>query len=371
MKQISSASFKTISSGALEGYLAIKDLTEPTNGVHAINVVIEKLIAFFQSIKSFPPVEIRRGQRIVNTVDEFDTLYIPSDSPQRLPQSSRYIDATTLLRTHTTPLIVKILKEIKQRNISDGLFFLPGICYRRTTIDKQRVGQPHKMDIWRIKKGRPRLNKDNLVELIEAILKSTGTGTQYRTTQTTHSYTTNGLVVEVPVAPDRWLKLFECGEASEQLLQDAGLDPSEYSGLALGLGLERLVMHIKKIDDIRLLSAENPLIRSQMTNLQPYVSVADYPAVYHDFSVVVPSDYQPEDICEKVIDAITPNKDVLETVTILEEAQIMLPPGDEHSPQKKVLLRTVFRSVERKLDANDINMFVDKIYKAFSGASNS
>lgn len=250
----------------LDKYLSIPDLTDPANGTHAINLVIEKLQKSFRA--NYPPVQIRTSNRISNVIDEFDSLHIPLDSPQRSSEYVRYIDEFNLLRSHTTPLIPKILKEVKEKRPEDLLVFCPGICYLQVEASKQRISEPHKMDIWRIKKGKA--DQNALIDFVETILDALSPGTKYRTANTAHPYTKNGLIVEVETQPNSWLKLFECGQASDQLLIDAGLDSNEYFALGMGLGLEKCVMHIKKIDDIRLIRSEDPKMQTQMRNLEIY-----------------------------------------------------------------------------------------------------
>jgi len=124
------------------------------------------------------------------------------------------------------------------------------------------------MDIWRIKKGEPRLQRPALIDLIETVAGIVAPGAKYRANEVTHPYTVNGLEVEILVAGE-WLELLECGEAHPRLLADCGLNPEEYSGLAMGIGLDRAIMLIKNIDDIRILRSEDPRIKRQMTILTP------------------------------------------------------------------------------------------------------
>ena len=50
---------------------------------------------------------------------------------------------------------------------------------------------------------------------------------------------------------DRWLEIMGCGLVDPKVLELCGLDPQEWSGLAFGLGLERIAMLVHGIDDIR------------------------------------------------------------------------------------------------------------------------
>lgn len=68
--------------------------------------------------------------------------------------------------------------------------------------------------------------------------------------------------VDVPVRHsdgDGWVEVGECGLAARHVLSGAGMSES-VSGIAMGWGLDRLLMLRKGIDDIRLLRAEDPRI---------------------------------------------------------------------------------------------------------------
>src|SRR4029079_203349 len=94
-------------------------------------------------------------------------------------------------------------------------------------------------------------------------------GARWRRTPATHPYTTGGAQVDVEVE-GRWLELAEGGLVPADLLVRCGLDPDRWSGLALGMGLDRALMLRKGIDDIRLLRAIEPRIADQLLDLEPW-----------------------------------------------------------------------------------------------------
>ena len=96
----------------------------------------------------------------------------------------------------------------------------------------------------------------------------------------------DGVEVEV-LHQGRWLEILEAGLAHPNVLENAGLDPSEYSGLASGLGLDRLAMLVKGINDIRILRSKDPRIVQQMRTTDLYKEVSRMPSMRRDISVVV------------------------------------------------------------------------------------
>lgn len=225
------------------------------------------------------------------------------------------------------------------------------------------------MDIWRINKGEPKLQRPALVDLIETVVEVVAPGAKYRANEVTHPYTVNGLEVEVLVASE-WLELLECGEAHPRLLADCGLNPEEYSGLAMGIGLDRAVMLIKGIDDIRILRSEDSRIKKQMVNLDPYIPVSRYPLIRQDMSIAVSTDTTEEDVCETIRDVLGVNASIVEEVKILSSTAY-----DELSPQvierlgikpgqKNLLVSVILRSHERSLRHEEANDIRDRLYRA-------
>lgn len=354
----------------LAASLAIPDLTDPRNGIHAINLVTDKIRHCLSSKVGWPVPEIRRSSPITSVAKNYDRLRFPIDNPGRSSRYTRYISNDSVLRTHTSEMIPDILDELKEKKVDDYLVMCPGICYRRDVVDKTHCSEPHQMDVWRTKKGLPRLERPALIELIETIVECTLPGMRYRANEVNHPYTINGLEVEILKKDGEWLELLECGETHPEILANSGLDPNEYSGLAMGIGLDRLVMLIKGIDDIRILRSEDPRIKKQMENLDPYQLVSKYPLIRQDLSVSVSNETSEEDVCETIKDALGKNSDVIEEITIMSETPYeQIPPKAIErlgiSPgQKNMLVRVILRSHEKSLTHEEANGMRDKIYRA-------
>lgn len=359
----------TLSQERLAKALAIKDLSDPANGIHAVNLIVNRILDYLTQKEGWPKPEIRRTSPISSVENDFDRLYFPPDSLNRLPRYTRYLDEKTMLRTHTTAMIPDIIVEIRKKCLTDYSVLCPGICYRRDVVDKRHTGEPHQMDIWRIKKGSPRLERQALIDLIESVLDAVIPGSKYRANEVQHPYTINGLEVEILVG-GYWLEVLECGETHPKLLSDAGLDPQEYSGLAMGIGLDRIAMLRKNIDDIRILRSEDPRIKQQMDSLEPYQPVSKYPPIRQDLSVSVSQETNEEDICETIKDALGDNSKVVEEITIMSETDYNRLPAKAIerlgiSPeQKNMLIRVILRSHERSLTHEEANEMRDKMHRA-------
>lgn len=350
--------------------LAIPDLSDPANGIHAINLMFEKFRIYLDGkagLNGWPALEVRRSNPITSIANNFDRLLFPENNAGRSSVYTRHVSEQSVLRTHTSCMIPDILEELPARGIEDYLVLCPGICYRRDVVDKIHCGEPHQLDIWRIHKGEPRLERKDLIKLIEAVIDCAIPGCKYRANEVIHPYTINGLEVEILVS-GAWIELLECGEAHPQVLRNSGLNPEVYSGLALGMGLDRLVMIAKGIDDIRILRSQDPRIRKQMLDLAPFKPVSKYPPIRQDLSLSVATEKTEEDICEAVIGVMGDDAGILEEILIRSETPYEdLPPQAVERlgikpGQKNVLMRVTLRSHDRSLLQEEANEIRNKIY---------
>lgn len=346
--------------------LAVPDLTDLQNGVHAINLVAYKIKQALEKSYVQTAIEEVRIRPEVPAKDNFDNLLFPTDNAGRSSRYTRYVAPDIVLRTHTSCAIPRWLKEASTKGINDTVVVLPGMCYRRDVVDKTHCSEPHQMDIWRIKRGNPHFDRSHLIHLVETILECVIPECEYRANEVQHPYTINGLEVEIMVNGS-WLEVLECGEAHPTVLMNAGLDPKLYSGLAMGMGLDRLVMIIKGIDDIRTLRSEDPRIKRQMMNLDKFVVVSDQPATKRVLSYSTSVDKTEEDICEEIRDELGPDAALIEKIEYSEIPYEQLPEKARvnlgiHPDQKNVVVTLVFRSLEGSLPRVMVNEWVQRLY---------
>jgi phenylalanyl-tRNA synthetase alpha chain len=270
------------------------------------------------------------------------------------------------LRSHTSALVPGALRALVAVGAStDVLLVCPGIVYRRDAIDRLHTDTPHQLDLWRVGTDRP-LGTDDLAEMIRLVVTTAVPGAAYRVIPRRHPYTTEGVQVDVANG-DEWVEIGECGLAASSVLRGAGVVGT---GLAMGLGLDRILMLRKGIADIRLLRAADPRIARQMRDLGLYRPVSNRPPVTRDLSIAVPDDDADEELGERVRAALGDDADAVETVEILSET-----PGAElsdvargrlglHAGQKNVLVRVVLRHPSRTLTRDEANGLRDRVYAA-------
>ncbi len=348
--------------------LLLRDLTDPSLGPHAMQLLIARIERRLSQAWHCVVI-VYRGEREVPITDNYDRLHYPPDGAARDARYTRYVSEDRLLRSHMSAAIPSLLRSLAPHPPHDALLVCPGIVYRRDTIDRLHTGEPHQLDVWRV--AERDLRVDELREMVELVVGAALPGAAYRMTATDHPYTTDGLEIEVEAAGrERWVEIGECGLAHPRVLEEAGIDSRRYSGLAMGLGLDRLLLLAKGADDIRSLRTPDPRVASQMLDLSPYRAVSDQPAIRRDISVAVEEELSPEEIGDQVREALGPDAIHLETVEVIAEARYSELPESAierlgmRRGQKNVLLRLVIRHLTRTLTSEEANRLRDRVYRA-------
>jgi phenylalanyl-tRNA synthetase alpha chain len=306
------------------------------------------------------PADIVRKPPVVPITDNYDRLFYEPDAIARSARYSHYIDDTHMLRTHTTAAIPPELAATG----SDRLIVCPGLVYRRDVVDRLHVGEPHQVDIWIARQAR--LRRADILQMIAVVVETMLPGQSYRCNGTFHPYTVNGLEVEVQVG-ERWVEVLECGEIHPWLLNESNLPSQQWSGLAMGIGLDRLVMLIKQIDDIRLLRSSNPRVARQMLTLDPYEPVSNQPATQRDMSICV-ADPDMELLGDRIRDALGERGGWVENVELIQASDYASVPEPARkrlgmSPgQQNLLIRVTLRSLDGSISKEEANRVYDLVY---------
>jgi phenylalanyl-tRNA synthetase alpha chain len=354
-----------LSAEQLSNALAIPDLSDSANGVHSINLVAALAV---QAIAAKRDCEVRwcRGDRIVAIEDNYDNLGYGRADATRDARYTRYVDDRRMLRSHSTAMIPAALRALAADPADDVLLVCPGIVYRRDAIDRLHTGTPHQLDLWRLT-TRP-VNEADLTEMITTVLDALLPGVSNRQEPRTHPYTRHGRQVDI-ARDGTWVEIAECGLTHPAVLAGSGLD-SSWNGLALGLGLDRMVMLCKDIPDIRFLRSAHPAVAAQMSDLSPYRPVSTMPPISRDISIAVDSTDLIEDLGDRVRDALGDDAACVESVVILGETPCAALPAQALArlggcrDQKNVLVRIVLRHLDKTLSDREANVMRDRVHAA-------
>jgi phenylalanyl-tRNA synthetase alpha chain len=354
---------KPLTTDAYRHALALRDLTDAAHGPHAIQLLTADVVRSLREAWNCEVV-VHRASPVVSLEDNYDRLGYPADAAARDARYTRYVAATSVLRTHASAMIPELLPMVAEAEYSDVLLVCVGLVYRRDRIERLSVGEPHQLDLWRI--SRRRLDDRHLRQMIDLVMAAGLPEHEYLALPTSHPYTLNGLEIEVREEA-RWVEVGECGLASPRVLQSGGL-PADYGGLAMGLGLDRLLMLRKGIDDIRLLRSSDERVASQMLDLARYRPVSSQPPVTRDLSIAVRNDADAEELGDRVRVALGDDAEGIEAVTVISET-----PGGDLPPQaverlglrpgqKNLLVRLVLRHPTKTLTDAEANALRDRVY---------
>ncbi|OZM83922.1 hypothetical protein [Pseudonocardia sp. MH-G8] len=357
----------TLEPDAVAAALALRDLTDPAHGPHALQLLLDAAVA---ALGRHRAVSVQRQGAAVAVEDNYDRLGYAPSAVTRESRYSRYLSETVMLRSHTSAAVPPALRALAGRPDApdDLLLVLPGLVHRRDAIDRLHVGEPHQVDLWRIVRGR-RMTPADLQEMLAALVPAILPGARWRTVAADHPYTAAGRQLDVDTG-DGWVELAECGLAAPGVLRRAGLDPDRWSGLALGMGLDRALMLRKGLPDIRLLRAADPRIAGQMQDLEPWRPVSMLPPTGRDLSIVVAAGTDTDLLGDRARRALGADAQVLESLSVRTatpherlpqhvRARLGSRPGQEN-----LLVRLVLRPLDRTLTDHEANDVRDRVYAA-------
>lgn len=353
---------------------AIRDLTDPARGPHAIQLILDEILDALR--RGWPSTDVRlvRADPVVSLADNYWRLGYAPDAVTLDARYTRYVAEDRVLRSHTSALVPPALDALAGVGDIDALLVCPGICYRRDAVDRLHTGTPHQVDLWRVT-DRGQLTDTDLQQMIDAVVAEALPGARWRTVATGHPYTVGGRQIDARTRLDDlgedWVEVGECGLTAPAVLHGCGLGDA-WTGLAMGLGLDRLLMLRKGIPDVRLLRSGDPRVAGQMLDLTPYRPVSVLPPVRRDVSIAVDADtdISAEALGDRVREALGGDADAVEEVALLgavgyadlpdaARRRLGIRPG-----QRNLLVRIVLRPWDRTLTDAEANELRDRIYAA-------
>jgi phenylalanyl-tRNA synthetase alpha chain len=255
-----SARKEALDSAEAEAKLAAEmlDVTLPgrrqsTGGLHPVTRTIERIENIF-SRSGFKVVE---GPEIEDDYHNFEALNIPAHHPARAMHDTFYFDAKTLLRTHTSTVQVRTM-ETTQPPIR---IICPGRVYRCDS-DVTHTPMFHQVEGLLIDEQVSFADLKGLIADFLQVFFEAELSVRFRPSY--FPFTEPSAEVDVQCVVCRgqgcrvckqsgWLEVLGCGMVHPRVLQMSGIDPEKYTGLAFGMGVDRLAMLRYQIKDLRLL----------------------------------------------------------------------------------------------------------------------
>jgi phenylalanyl-tRNA synthetase alpha chain len=226
------------------------DVTMPgrgrTNGsAHPVSQVQAKIEDLFHHVG----FEVARGPEIEDEYHNFEALNIPKHHPARAMHDTFYFKPDLLLRTHTSPVQIRVMKE-KTLPIR---IIAPGRVYR-CDYDQTHSPMFHQVEgLWIDEIATMAELKGMLNSFLLAFFERDDLEIRYRPSYFPFTEPSMEVDIKLPSAHglSGWLEVLGCGMVHPNVLTNVGLDPEQCSGFAFGMGVERLAMLKYGISDLR------------------------------------------------------------------------------------------------------------------------
>jgi phenylalanyl-tRNA synthetase alpha chain len=221
-------------------------------GLHPITRTLRRIEQLFANAG----FAVAEGPEVEDDYHNFEALNIPAHHPARAMHDTFYFDAHRLLRTHTSPVQIRVMREQAPplRVIAPGRVYRCDSDLTHTPMFHQVEGllvdeQVSFADL----KG---VLYDFLTNFFERDLKLRFRPSYFPFTEPSaevdiQCVMCNGAGCRV-CKQSGWLEVLGCGMVYPEVFRHVGIDPEQYLGYAFGMGVERLAMLRYGIDDIRL-----------------------------------------------------------------------------------------------------------------------
>ncbi|MDA9118116.1 phenylalanine--tRNA ligase subunit alpha [Gammaproteobacteria bacterium] len=209
--------------------------------LHPINQTKDYLLKLLADI-GFKEVH---GPEIETEEFNFDMLNIKKSHPARQMHDTFYAEnKKNVLRTHTSPVQIRSMLNSKP----PIAFTSAGKVYRKDD-DATHLPMFHQVEGIYVDKN---VTFANLKDLIHQILHELfGGNVQIRFRPSYFPFTEPSAEVDILSESGKWLEILGCGVVNPVVLENCKIDSNQYSGLAFGLGVERIAMLKYGVNDIR------------------------------------------------------------------------------------------------------------------------
>ena len=216
-------------------------ISEVKGSLHPINQVKDYLINMLAQM-GFQEVD---GPEIESEEFNFDMLNIKKSHPARQMHDTFYVEnKSNVLRTHSSPVQIRSMLESKP----PLAFTSAGKVYRKDD-DATHLPMFHQVEGIYVDEN---VTFANLKDLIHQILHNLfGNDVEIRFRPSYFPFTEPSAEVDIRSENGKWLEILGCGIVNPIVLENCKINSNRYSGLAFGLGVERIAMLKYEVNDIR------------------------------------------------------------------------------------------------------------------------
>lgn len=213
-------------------------------GLHPVSRTLERITEIFGRLG----YELADGPEIEDDWHNFEALNFPPHHPARAMHDTFYFGDGRLLRTHTSGVQVRYMKDVAPplRMIAAGKVY-------RSDSDQTHTPMFHQVEGLLVDEHASFADlKGTLAEFVRAFFER---DFEMRFRPSYFPFTEPSAEVDIawqqPDGSTRWLEVLGCGMVHPNVLRNVGIDPERYTGFAFGLGVERFAMLRYGVSDLR------------------------------------------------------------------------------------------------------------------------
>jgi phenylalanyl-tRNA synthetase alpha chain len=213
---------------------------------HVITQTINELLEIFGRMG----FSVAYGPEVEDERHNFIALNMGPEHPARDPFDAFYIDDNTLLRSHTSPVQIRVMEQTKPpiRVVA------PGRVYRPDTVDATHMYMFYQIEALVVDEDISMVDmKTTIDQFIHAYY---GPEIKWRLRPSFFPFTEPSGEVDLlwldKQGKEDWMEVGGCGMVDPNVFDAVGIDSEKYTGWAFGFGVERLAMRKYGINDIRL-----------------------------------------------------------------------------------------------------------------------
>jgi phenylalanyl-tRNA synthetase alpha chain len=222
-------------------------------GLHPVTLTMNRIDKMFGKLG----FDVAEGPEVEDDFHNFEALNIPEHHPARAMHDTFYFDDGRLLRTHTSPVQIRVMEnqEPPLRVIAPGRVYRCDSDLTHTPMFHQVEGLLIDVDVsFSVLKG-------TLQEFLQMFFEQDDLKTRFRPSY--FPFTEPSMEVDISCvmcagegcrvcSHTGWLEVLGCGMVHPELFRHTGVDSEKYTGYAFGMGVERLAMLRYGVNDLRL-----------------------------------------------------------------------------------------------------------------------
>ncbi len=224
----------------------------PIGARHPITQVMEEITTIFERMG----FEVAEGPEVETDYYNFEALNIPKNHPARDMQDTFYVSDEIVLRTHTSPVQIRVMEKRKP----PVKVIAPGKVYRCDS-DISHTPMFHQIEGLLVDEGVTFGDLKGVLTEFVRLVFGESVGVRFRPSFFPFTEPSAEVDIACLICGGRgcrvckntgWLEILGCGMVDPEVFRSVGYDPDKYSGFAFGMGIERIAMLKFGINDIRL-----------------------------------------------------------------------------------------------------------------------